>query len=111
IGLRDRIVAERGYDRPVRVGAAGGIAAPASVAAAFAMGAAYVLTGTVNQACVEAGTSPMVREMLAEAGANDVGMAPASDMFEGGVKVQVLKRGTLFAQRGEKLYALYRDHD
>ncbi len=110
IGLRDRVVAERGYDRPVRVGAAGGLAAPSSVAAAFAMGAAYVLTGTVNQACVEAGTSPMVREMLAEAGAADVGMAPASDMFEGGVKVQVLKRGTLFAQRGEKLYALYRDH-
>ncbi len=26
-------------------------------------------------------------------------MAPAADMFEMGVKVQVLKRGTLFAMR------------
>ena len=31
------------------------------------MGAAYVLTGTINQACVEAGTSQTVREMLAKA--------------------------------------------
>jgi PfaD family protein len=106
--LRDRICAEHGYPHPVRVGAAGGLATPASIASAFALGAAYVLTGTVNQACVEAGTSPMVKEMLAEASSADVGMAPASDMFEAGVRVQVLKRGTLFAMRGEKLYNLYR---
>ena len=109
--LRDRICAEQGYRRPVRVGAAGGIATPEAVAGAFALGAAYVVTGTLNQACVEAGTSAMVKEMLAEAGAADVTMAPASDMFEAGVEVQVLKRGTFFAARGQKLYALYRAHD
>ncbi len=106
--LRDRVCAERGYARPVRIGAAGGLGTPDAVAGAFAMGAAYVLTGTVNQACVEAGTSPMARAMLAEAAMHDVGMAPASDMFEAGVKVQVLKRGTLFAMRGGRLYELYR---
>ena len=37
-------------------------------------------------------------------------MAPAADMFEMGVKVQVLKRGTLFAMRAAKLYELYRTH-
>ena len=58
------------------------------------MGAAYVVTGSVNQACVESGTSDAVRQMLAEAGQADVAMAPAADMFEMGVKVQVLKRGT-----------------
>jgi len=110
LALRDRVAAEQGYDRPIFVGAAGGLGTPGAIASAFALGAAYVLTGTVNQACVEAGTSPMVRQMLAEAGAADVGMAPASDMFEAGVKVQVLERGTLFAQRGEKLYAAWRDH-
>jgi PfaD family protein len=94
----------------VRVGAAGGIGTPDAAAAAFELGAAYVLTGTVNQACVEAGTSDRVKRMLAEAGMADVGMAPASDMFEGGVEVQVLKRGTLFAMRGHRLYELYRDH-
>jgi PfaD family protein len=38
-------------------------------------------------------------------------MAPAADMFEMGVKVQVLKRGTMFALRARKLYELYRAHE
>ena len=37
-------------------------------------------------------------------------MAPAVDMFEMGVKLQVLKRGTLFAMRGNKLYEFYRNY-
>jgi PfaD family protein len=45
--------------------------------------------------------------MLAEADQADVTMAPAADMFELGVKVQVLKRGTMFPQRAGKLYELY----
>jgi trans-AT polyketide synthase, acyltransferase and oxidoreductase domains len=45
--------------------------------------------------------------MLAEAEQADVIMAPAADMFEMGVKVQVLKRGTMFAMRAAKLYDLY----
>jgi PfaD family protein len=93
------------------VGAAGGIATPVSAAAAFAMGAAYVVTGTVNQACVESGSSDIVRKMLAEAEQADVIMAPAVDMFEMGVELQVLKRGTMFAMRGKKLYGYYRDYD
>ncbi len=111
LALRDRLQAEHGFDRPLRVGAAGGIATPASAAAAFSMGAAYILTGSVNQACVEAGTSDTVRQMLAETQQADVAMAPAADMFEMGVKVQVLKRGTMFAMRGGKLYELYRTRE
>jgi PfaD family protein len=49
--------------------------------------------------------------MLAEADQADVTMAPAADMFELGVKVQVLKRGTMFALRAAKLYELYGRHD
>ena len=71
------------------------------------MGAAYLVTGTINQACLEAGTSDSVRAMLADAGQADISMAPAADMFEMGVKVQVLKRGTMFAMRAQKLYDLY----
>ena len=97
-----------GYTQTLRVGAAGGISTPISAAAAFSMGAAYILTGSVNQACVEAGTSDIVRKMLADAEQADVTMAPAADMFEMGVKVQVLKRGTMFAMRAQKLYELYR---
>ena len=107
LALRDDISLKNGYRIPVRIGLAGGIATPHSTAAAFAMGAAYVLTGSVNQSCVEAGTSDTVREMLAEADQADVTMAPAADMFELGVKVQVLKRGTMFPLRAGKLYELY----
>jgi PfaD family protein len=87
------------------------MATPASAAAAFAMGAGWILTGSVNQACVEAGTSDAVREMLAAAGQADTAMAPAADMFEMGVKVQVLKRGTMFPMRAQRLLDLYRAHE
>jgi PfaD family protein len=108
IALRDRLQKQYDYAQPLRVGAAGGIATPASAAAAFAMGAAYIVTGTLNQACVESGSSDLARRMLAEAEQADTAMAPAVDMFEMGVKLQVLKRGTMFAMRGNKLYEYYR---
>ncbi len=111
IALRDEMQAQFGYAQPLRIGAAGGIATPASVAAAFAMGAAYVMNGSINQAAVESGSSDVVRDMLAQAGQADVAMAPAADMFEMGVKVQVLKWGTMFSVRARKLYDLYRAHD
>jgi PfaD family protein len=110
LALRDELQEKFRYATPPRVGAAGGIATPASAAAAFAMGASYVLVGSVNQSCVEAGTSPLVKEMLARSSQADVIMAPAADMFEMGVKVQVLKFGTMFAVRGKKLYDLYREY-
>jgi PfaD family protein len=110
LALRDRMQAQYRFPTRVRVGLAGGIATPAAVAAAFSMGAAYVVTGSVNQACVESGSSDPVRRMLAEAGQADVTMAPAADMFEMGVKVQVLKRGTMFAMRAQKLYEVYRQY-
>lgn len=109
--LRDACVARHGYADPVRVGAAGGLGTPAAVAAAFALGAAYVMTGTVNQASLESGLSAEGKRMLAAADIADVIMAPAADMFEMGVKVQVLRRGTLFAVRGARLYELYKGFD
>jgi trans-AT polyketide synthase, acyltransferase and oxidoreductase domains len=108
--LRDATCRRYGYDRPVRVGAAGGLGTPQGVAAAFAAGAAYVVTGSVNQVCVEAGLSADAKSLLAQADVADVTMAPAADMFELGVKLQVLRRGTMFAGRAGQLYEAYRDH-
>lgn len=105
--LRDAIVEARRYERPVRVGAAGGIGTPSTVLAAFVAGADYVVTGSINQACVEAGTSDLVKSMLARADVSSVATAPAADMFELGVQVQVLKQGTLFVPRAERLHRLY----
>lgn len=48
--------------------------------------------------------------MLAQAEMADVIMAPAADMFEMGVDVQVLRRGSMFAPRARRLYELYRTH-
>jgi PfaD family protein len=110
IALRDELQARHGYARVPRVGAAGGIGTPEAVAGAFAMGAAYVVTGSINQSCVEAGTSPHTRALLAQAEYADVAMAPAADMFELGVDVQVLKRGTFFPMRARRLYDLYQRH-
>jgi len=95
------------YSMPLRIGAAGGLGTPAAVNAAFNLGAAYVLTGTINQSAVEAGLSEAGKHLLASADIADVAMAAAADMFELGVKLQVLKRGTLFAARANKLYEIY----
>ncbi len=110
LSLRDKITAHYGYARPIRVGAAGGLGTPSAVASAFAMGAAYVLTGSINQSAVESGLAPSGRKLLAAAGVADVTMAPAADMFELGVKVQVLKRGTMFCNRASQLYQIYSDN-
>lgn len=107
MALRDQMQRAHGYARPLRVGAAGGIATPHAAAAAFAMGAAYLVTGSVNQACREAGTSDRVRELLAQVEQADVKMAPAADMFEMGVKLQVTNRQTMFPMRAQKLYEAY----
>ena len=111
IALRDEMQAEYQFATPVRVGAAGGLGTPQAVLGAFMMGAAYVVTGSINHASVESGTSPSVKMLLAEAEATDVIMAPAADMFEMGVQLQVLKRGTLFPMRARKLYELYETYN
>lgn len=111
IALKNEFETLYDYDDPLCVGLAGGIATPQSTAAAFQMGAAYVLTGSVNQSCVEAGMSGEVKELLCQAQQPDVAMAPSADMFEIGARVQVLKRGTLFPVRAEKLYQVYRSYE
>ncbi|MHC3814160.1 PfaD family polyunsaturated fatty acid/polyketide biosynthesis protein [Streptomyces sp. DT9] len=108
--LRDTLCRRFGYPRPVRLGAAGGLGTPDAVAAAFALGASYVVIGSVNQTATEAGLSDEAKAMLCDADISDVTMAPAADMFELGVKLQVLSRGTMFAQRAGRLHSAYRAH-
>jgi PfaD family protein len=109
--LRNEIQARQGYRQEIMVGAGGGIGAPAAALAAFMLGADYIVTGSVNSSCIEAGNSAHTRQLLAQAEMADVIMAPSADMFELGVKVQLLKRGTLFPMRSQKLYELYKKYD
>ncbi len=109
--LRDRLTIEYGYDRPIRLGAAGSLGTPVSVAAAYALGASFVLVGTVHQSAIESGVSDSSRKLLAQAQLADVAMTASADMFELGVKVQVLQRGTMMAVRGNQLYDIYNRYD
>jgi len=111
LALKERMQQQYGFSQKLRLGLGGGIATPAAAAAAYAMGAAYIVLGTVHQACVESGTSDTVRRLLAETRQADIAMAPSGDMFEMGVHVQVVKRGTMFPMRASRLYSLYRQYD
>jgi len=111
LALKDQVQAQYKYKTPIRVGAGGGVGTPDAALATFHMGAAYIVTGSINQACVEAGDSEHTRKLLATTEMADVTMAPAADMFEMGVKLQVVKRGTLFPMRANKLYEIYTRYD
>ena len=106
--LRDELTARHGYATRPRVGAAGGLGTPTALWGALAMGADYVLTGSVNQASIEAGTSEIAKAMLREASYSDVATGPAPDMFELGAHVQVVSRGSMYARRSQRLYDLYK---
>jgi trans-AT polyketide synthase/acyltransferase/oxidoreductase domain-containing protein len=105
--LRDEAVARYRGMRRIGVGAAGGIGTPHAAAAAFIMGADFVLTGSINQCTVEAGTSDAVKDLLQDLNVQDTAYAPAGDMFEYGARIQVAKRGLFFPMRANKLYELY----
>ncbi|GIU40516.1 2-nitropropane dioxygenase [Shewanella colwelliana] len=111
LALKEEIQAKYQYPTPLRVGCGGGVGTPDAALATFNMGAAYIVTGSINQACVEAGASEHTRKLLATTEMADVTMAPAADMFEMGVKLQVVKRGTLFPMRANKLYEIYSRYD
>ena len=109
--LRNQVAKSYNYPIHIYVGAAGGIGTPEAIAAAFVLGADFVLTGSINQCTVEGGTSETTKDLLREAGVQDTDIVPAGDMFEFGAKVQVFKKGLLFPSRAKKLYDLYRQYD
>lgn len=111
ISIRDRIMKEYSYSKQIKIGAAGGIGTPEAAAAAFMMGADYITTGSINQCTIEANTSDVVKDMLEMAKVQDMEYCPAGDMFELGAKVQVLRLGTFFPARANKLYELYKIYD
>ncbi|XVV00827.1 ACP S-malonyltransferase [Actinosynnema sp. CA-248983] len=93
-----------------RVGAAG-VGTPAAVAAAFALGADFVMTTNVNQATPQAATSDTAKDLLAALDVADVRDALDPDLFELGGRSPVARRGTLYAGRADRLHRLYLRHD
>jgi trans-AT polyketide synthase/acyltransferase/oxidoreductase domain-containing protein len=111
IKLRDDMMEQYKYNKKVRIGAAGGIGTPQAAAAAFILGADFIVTGSINQCTVEAATSDAVKDLLQVMNVQDTEYAPAGDMFELGAKVQVLKKGLFFSARANKLFELYRQYN
>lgn len=111
IALRDDLMTKFQYKNKIRVGAAGGIGSPQAAASAFILGADFIVTGSINQCTVEAGTSDAVKDLLQDMSVEDTAYAPAGDMFEMGSKVQVLKKGLFFPARANKLYELYQRYN
>lgn len=109
--LAKKIASEEGWATPSRVGLAGGLGTPSAIAAAFAMGADFVVTGSINQCTPEAGTSDGVKDLLSKVGPQDTDFAPAGDMFEIGARVQCVRRGQLFTGRANRLYDIWRTYD
>ncbi len=110
IKLRDETVKKYRYTKKIRIGAAGGIGTPEASASAFMLGADFILTGSINQCTVEAGTSDLAKDLLQKTNVQDTAYAPAGDMFEMGSKVQVLRKGVFFPARANRLYELYRHY-
>lgn len=107
-----RLRGELGLDAHLlRIGLAGGIGTPEAVAAAFIMGADFVMTGSINQCTVEAGTNDAVKDLLQQIDIQDTAYAPAGDMFEMGARVQVLRKGVFFPARANRLFMLYNQYE
>ena len=112
LSAMQRLRKEQGHDaHALRIGLAGGIGTPEAVAAAFIMGADFVMTGSINQCTVEAGANDVVKDLLQAIDIQDTTYAPAGDMFEMGAKVQVLRKGVFFPARANRLYMLYNQYD
>jgi trans-AT polyketide synthase/acyltransferase/oxidoreductase domain-containing protein len=109
VRLRDDLFCASSPGRPC-VGAAGGIGEPRAALTAFLLGADFIVTGSINQCTLEAGTSDVVKDLLQRLDVGDTDYAPAGDLFELGASVQVVKKGVFFPARGRKLYELFLHH-
>lgn len=105
--LRD---ARGGAGPRIHVGAAGGIGTPEAAAAAFVLGADYLLTGSINQCTPQAATSEAVKDLLQELDVHDTALAPAAEGFERGMRAQVAARGVLLPAKAGTLHELWRRH-
>jgi trans-AT polyketide synthase/acyltransferase/oxidoreductase domain-containing protein len=110
IQMREEAMQQHRYAKPIRIGYGGSIGTPQAAASAFFLGADFILTGSINQCTVEAGTSAEVKQMLAGISVQDTEYVPAHSLFEMGGKAQVLKKGLLFPTRANKLYEIYRQY-
>lgn len=107
IHQRNAAYQKYGYEEEIFVGAAGAIGDSASALDAFLLGADFIMTGSINVCTAEAHVSKWVKEKLQKVEIQDTEIIPCSNVYEIGIKMQVLKKGMFFASRALKLYEIY----
>jgi polyketide synthase PksN len=110
MALKESMLREDTYPEDVLVGCGGGIGTPDAVVSAFALGADFVFSGSINQCTVESGAHDVVKDLLSAVSVHDMATAPAGDMFEIGARVQVVKKHTQYATRANRLYRLFQQY-
>lgn len=111
IKLRNDCIENNYYDCNVYVGVTGGIGTDFAAMSMFIMGADYIMTGSINQCTVESQISEEVKNKLQNIDIQDTDYAPGIDLFEFGAKVQVLKKGSFFCVKANKLYEIYKQYN
>ena len=109
--LSEQVMKKYSYNKKIRVGASGGIGTAQSAASAYLMGADFIMTGSINQCTVESQTSDTAKDMMSVINVQDTGYVNAWEEYDADKKIQVLKRGTLFKARADKLYSIYQNVD
>ncbi len=109
--LRDQAMIVEGYPRRIRVGAGGAIGTPEAVASAFFLGADFIHTSSVHLCSPEAALSPAAKDLLGLLEAGDTVSAPSPTLFSLGGRGSVVKKGSFFAPRAQRLYELFRFYD
>ncbi|MER5558821.1 [acyl-carrier-protein] S-malonyltransferase [Streptomyces sp. CB01201] len=105
-----RVTHRNGYPEPVHVGVRGAAGTPERTAAAFALGADFTVTTSVNQCTPQSLRSRPQKEKLSALMDQDLCWAPGERHFALGARTRVVRVGTLFPARANHLYRLYRDH-
>ncbi|WP_054749697.1 beta-ketoacyl synthase N-terminal-like domain-containing protein [Ruminiclostridium josui] len=111
VSLKDIMKRKYKYQEEILVGCGGGIGTPDAAASAFTLGADFIFTGSINQCTAESGAHSVVKDILNTVSIHDTAITAAGDMFEIGAKVQVVKKGTQYAVRANKLYQLFRQYN
>lgn len=110
LALKEEMKRRYRYQEEIMLGCGGGIGTPAAIVSAFALGADFVFTGSINQCTVESGAHEVVKDILSTVGFHDTAITIAGDMFEMGAKAQVVKKNSLFSLRSNQLYQLYQQY-
>jgi trans-AT polyketide synthase/acyltransferase/oxidoreductase domain-containing protein len=94
----------------VSIGLGGGLGDPAAVAAAFALGAEFVLLGSVHLRSAEAALPSSLKARLRSLDLTDIALAPDPDAYESGGRIEIVRAGGAFPAWAMRLREVWESH-